>query len=128
MTIIMPSRRRFLFLAPAIVAASSLMPGHSIAKLLVSPVRTFVAYHQVNPLIAALTGTEVGAWVGWRRLGESGLASVSLTRDEIAHYELSYLRDNFFMGSLVEEHERKFIVAHEKLHAAFRRPNSPRET
>lgn len=26
-------RRRFLFLAPAVVAASSLMPGHSIGEL-----------------------------------------------------------------------------------------------
>lgn len=30
-------RRRFLFMAPAIVAASSLMPGHSIAKLSAEP-------------------------------------------------------------------------------------------
>ncbi len=34
MTQLILPRRRFLFMAPAIVAASSLMPGHSIAKLL----------------------------------------------------------------------------------------------
>lgn len=32
------SRRRFLYVAPAIIAASSLMPGHSVAQLLLSPV------------------------------------------------------------------------------------------
>jgi hypothetical protein len=34
MTKLILPRRRFLFLAPAIVAASNLMPGHSIAHLL----------------------------------------------------------------------------------------------
>ena len=34
-------RRRFLFLAPAIVVASSLMSSHSISKLLEPPIRRF---------------------------------------------------------------------------------------
>ena len=32
--LIMPSRRKFLFMAPAVIAVSSLMPGHSIVHLL----------------------------------------------------------------------------------------------
>ena len=40
MTILL-ARRRFLFAAPAIVAVASLMPGHSVAKLLEPPLREF---------------------------------------------------------------------------------------
>lgn len=38
MNLILPTRRRFLFASAAIVASSSLMPGHSVAHLL--PPRT----------------------------------------------------------------------------------------
>lgn len=53
MTKLILARRRFLFAAPAIVAASSLMPGHSIAKLLAPPLRQFL-WIEHDPISAAL--------------------------------------------------------------------------
>lgn len=50
MTKLILPRRRFLFLAPAVIASSNLMPGHSVARLLAPPLRDFylIARHPVS--------------------------------------------------------------------------------
>jgi hypothetical protein len=82
------ARRRFLFLAPAIVAASSLMPGHSIAHLITPPIRTFWRIYEPDDFIPQHTGRlheeffdDNGKSLGWSR-GET----VDLTPAEIEAY------------------------------------------
>ena len=55
--LILPSRRRFLFMAPAIVTASSLMKGHSIAKLLTPTSFPTPRAWGLIPLIPAIIDT-----------------------------------------------------------------------
>ena len=80
-------RRRFLFLAPAIVAASSLMPGHSIAKLLEPEIRIFWRINEPDDWIPRHTGRlheelfHNGVSVGWTRT-----ETVDLTPAEIDAY------------------------------------------
>ena len=47
--LIMPTRRRFLFASAAIVASSSLMPGHSIEKLLFTRYGSLFSYGLSDP-------------------------------------------------------------------------------
>jgi len=87
---LMISRRSF-FLAPAIVAATSLMPGHSIAKILTPPIRPLLGVHwmlilndgiQVNyELHGFLKQAPIFHDGEWK-----GIQSVRLTEAEIAHY------------------------------------------
>lgn len=91
-SLIMPSRRRFLFLAPAIVAASSLMPGHSIAKLLVDQpkVREF-AYIFEDPMSKALGGPLEGRMFWGYNITDGGRLimqpePIELTTAEVIHH------------------------------------------
>lgn len=105
MTNLILPRRRFLFLAPAIVAASSLMPGHSIAKLLEPAppaLRQFtrVAYGTPYPYLG-FPHVRAGApsRVAWGILasplqGGYGCFVVPLTDAE----RVAYLRDPRLLG------------------------------
>ena len=82
------ARRRFLFLAPAIVAASNLMPGHSITHLITPPIRVFWRIYEPDDWIPRHTGRlheelfdDTGKILGWSR-GET----VNLTQAEIDAY------------------------------------------
>lgn len=84
--IILP-RRRFL-MGPAIVAATSLMPGHSIAKLLAPPPRKFT-WVEEDPMSRAL-GLPPNKGLYWGFTAEGGgpylltKAEVKLFRDYVA--------------------------------------------
>lgn len=84
------ARRRFLFLAPAIVAATSLMPGHSIAHLITPPIRTFWRIYEPDDFVQQHTGwlheeifDDHGKSCGWTRTN-----TVDLTPAEIEAYVL----------------------------------------